>query len=61
MELAEQEKFFASLEKNAEAWVFRRIRNTSLEDLPENTCLERALKKLYLSGGYIHAFAGSAL
>ena len=29
-----------------------------LEDLPENTRLERALKKKYLAGEYIHAFRG---
>jgi len=31
---------------------------TDLNELPENTRLERGLKKLYLSGGYIHAFYG---
>lgn len=30
----------------------------SLEELPENTRLERGLKHLYLSGGYNYAFAG---
>ena len=34
---------------------------TALEALPENTRLERGLKKLYLSGSYIHAFAGVIL
>ena len=31
---------------------------TDLNALPENTRLERSLKKLYLSGGYIHGFLG---
>lgn len=30
----------------------------SLESLPENTSLERKLKKLYLDGGCIHTYAG---
>ena len=30
-------------------------------DLPENTTLERNLKKLYLSCGFVHAFAGVIL
>ena len=34
---------------------------TDLGALPENTRLERGLKKLYLNGGYIHAFAGIIL
>ena len=34
---------------------------TDLEALPENTRLERGLKQLYMSGGYIHAFAGVIL
>ena len=34
---------------------------TELDALPENTRLERGLKKLYLNGGYIHAFAGVIL
>lgn len=34
---------------------------TELDALPENTRLERGLKKLYLNGGYIHAFAGIIL
>lgn len=34
---------------------------TDLNELPENTRLERGLKKLYLSGGYIHAFYGVIL
>lgn len=34
---------------------------TDLNALPENTRLERGLKKLYLNGGYIHAFAGVIL
>lgn len=34
---------------------------TDLNTLPENTRLERGLKKLYLSGGHIHAFAGVIL
>lgn len=28
------------------------------EDLPENTSLERALKKLYLDGGYLYTYVG---
>lgn len=31
----------------------------SYNDLPENTSLERALKKHYLDGEYIHSFAGA--
>lgn len=34
---------------------------TDLNALPENTRLERGLKKLYLDGGYIHAFGGVIL
>lgn len=34
---------------------------TDLNQLPENTRLERGLKKLYLSGGYIHAYCGVIL
>lgn len=34
---------------------------TDLGALPENTRLERGLKKLYLNGGYIHAFGGVIL
>ena len=30
----------------------------NLEDLPENTSLQRNLKKLYMDGGYIHEFCG---
>lgn len=30
----------------------------SYEDLPENTSLERALKKVYLDGGYIYTYPG---
>ncbi len=30
----------------------------NLEDLPENTSLQRSLKKLYLDGGYIHEYCG---
>ena len=29
-----------------------------LEDLPENTSLQRSLKKLYLDGGYTHEYCG---
>lgn len=29
-----------------------------LEDLPENSSLQRSLKKLYLNGGYIHEYCG---
>ncbi len=31
----------------------------SYNDLPENTSLERALKKLYLDGGFIHSYPGA--
>ncbi len=31
---------------------------TRLEDLPENTSLERALKKLYLDGKYLYTYPG---
>lgn len=31
----------------------------SYNDLPENTSLERALKKLYIDGGYIHSYPGA--
>ena len=34
---------------------------TDLNDLPENTSLERGLKNLYLNGGYIYAFPGVIL
>lgn len=30
----------------------------NLNDLPENTSLQRSLKKLYLDGGYIHEYCG---
>ena len=30
----------------------------NLEDLPENTRLERGLKALYLQGGFVHAYEG---
>jgi len=33
-------------------------RVTDLTTLPENTRLERGLKKLYLEGGFVHAFSG---
>lgn len=33
-------------------------RVTDLNELPENTRLERGLKKLYLEGGYVHAYSG---
>lgn len=45
---AGQEVFFFVFPPNVE----------KLEDLPENTRLERELKKLYLNGGFIHAFYG---
>lgn len=34
---------------------------TDLNDLPENTSLERGLKNLYLSGGYIYGYRGVIL
>ena len=33
---------------------------SSLEELPENTRLERGLKSLYLGGGYVHGYEGVA-
>ncbi len=33
-------------------------KSTDLTKLPENTTLERGLKKLYLSGDYVHAYCG---
>ena len=36
-------------------------RPDDLNDLPENTRLERGLKNLYLSGGYIHGYRGVVL
>ena len=33
-------------------------RVTDLTTLPENTRLERGLKKLYLEGGFVHAYSG---
>ena len=37
------------------------IRQSVWDSQAENTRLERGLKKLYLNGGYIHAFAGVIL
>ncbi len=34
---------------------------TTYEDLPENTSLQKAIKKIYLSGGYIYEYGGVAL
>jgi hypothetical protein len=33
-------------------------KSTDLNALPENTRLERGLKKLYLEGGHVHAYCG---
>ncbi len=33
-------------------------RPENLQDLPENSSLQRSLKKLYLDGGYIHEYCG---
>ena len=38
-------------------FVFK-MKFTSYEDLPEDTSLQRALKKIYLSGGYLYEYCG---
>ena len=47
----------SSAGKEVFSFVFSRT-YSDYRDLPENTRLERALKSLYLQGGYVHAFAG---
>lgn len=42
-------------------FVFGTGANPELSTLPENTSLQRAFKKRYLDGGYIHAFNGYLL
>jgi len=58
------EKFIRYPNKSAGKEVFSFVfppRIQNLNDLPENTRLERGLKKRYLEGGFVHGFAGIRL